>query len=108
MTANTKTFAFGQLETDGDTWFLVKPDGFLLLDAALSDISLEHKMVSVVGKMGFPPSNPAVLKLIVEKIVSHDNIAVRAFDIFQSAPGGSQDDHWLRAERELLGLSTTD
>ena len=96
--------AFGQLESDGDTWFLVKSDGFVLLDAAIADNALDHKMVSVVGTMGFPRSNPGVLKLIVDRIASHAAIATRAYEIFESGQGGSTDDHWLRAERELLDM----
>lgn len=104
MTTNSRIFAFGQLEEDGDTWFLIKPGGILLLDAALSDNTLEHKTVSVVGKMGFPPSSPGILKLIVENLVPHDDIAIRAFDIFKSGTGGTQDDNWFRAEGELLKM----
>lgn len=36
--------------------------------------------------------------------VSHDMIAQRAYDIYLSGAGGSQDDNWHRAERELRGL----
>lgn len=99
-----KTLAFGQLESNGDTWFLVKPDRFVLLDAALADNALEHKVVSVVGTMGIPPSSPGILKLIVDRIVSHDAIARRAYEIFEADRGGSSREHWLRAERELLGM----
>ena len=100
----TRTLAFGQLETDGDTWFLVKPDRFVLLDAALADNALEHKVVSVFGTMGVQPSSPGILKLIVERIASHDAIARRAYEIFESDRGGPSSEHWLRAERDLLGM----
>jgi hypothetical protein len=36
--------------------------------------------------------------------VTHDMIAKRAYEIFVSGKGGSQDDNWSRAERELRGL----
>jgi hypothetical protein len=62
---------------------------------------LEHKTVSVIGRMGIPPSSFET-KLIVEKLVTHEEIASRAFDLFNSGAGGSQDDQWFRAERELL------
>jgi len=104
MTASEKTLAYGTLEENGDTWFLMRPDRMILLDLALSDLSLEHKTVSVIGKMGIPHSAPGITKLIVEKLVSHDDIAIRAFDIFKSGAGGSQDDHWFQAERELLNM----
>jgi hypothetical protein len=35
---------------------------------------------------------------------SHDQIAHRAYEIWQSGKGGSQDDNWFRAERELRGM----
>ncbi len=104
MTANSRTFAFGTLEETGDTWLLIARDRVILLDLALSDLSSEHKTVSVIGQMGIPPSAPGILKLIVEKLDSHDDIAIRAFDIFKSGAGGSQGDHWFRGERELLNL----
>ena len=34
---------------------------------------------------------------------SYDQIAKRAYEIWQSGKGGSQDDNWYRAERELRG-----
>ena len=101
---STKTLAFGQLEEDGDTWFLMRSNGILLLDAAISDNSIEHQIVSVAGTMGFPPSNPSVRKLIVDQIATHDAIAKRAYEIFQSGQSGSSTDHWLLAERELLSM----
>jgi Protein of unknown function (DUF2934) len=39
----------------------------------------------------------------VKREVSREQIAKRAFEIFASGKGGSQDDNWLRAERELKG-----
>jgi hypothetical protein len=55
--------------------------------------------VSVVGKLGIPPSAPGITKLIADRIIPHDAIAIRAFDISKSGAGGSQDDHWFQAER---------
>jgi hypothetical protein len=40
----------------------------------------------------------------VKKVVTHDMIAVRAYEISCSGAGGSEFDNWLRAERELRGL----
>jgi hypothetical protein len=34
--------------------------------------------------------------------VSHEQIAIRAYDLFLQDRGGSEVDHWLRAEQELL------
>jgi hypothetical protein len=100
-----KTFAFGTLEADTDTWLLASND-VIALDINLLenfDSSLEHKKVSVIGTMGIPPSFPDI-KLIVEKLASHTDIAIRAYNIFRAGTGGSSNDHWFRAERELLGL----
>jgi hypothetical protein len=104
MTENSRTFAFGTLEETGDTWLLIARDRVIPLEVALSDLSLEHKTVSVIGKMGIPPSAPGITKLIVEKLATHDDIAIRAFDLFNSGAEGSQDDQWLRAERELMNM----
>jgi hypothetical protein len=35
---------------------------------------------------------------------TYDQIARRAYEIWQSGKGGSQDDNWLRAERELRAV----
>jgi hypothetical protein len=37
------------------------------------------------------------------RAVSHDEIARRAYEIWQSGQGGSDYDNWVRAERELRG-----
>lgn len=34
---------------------------------------------------------------------TQDQIARKAYEIWQSGKGGSQDDNWYRAERELRG-----
>ena len=39
----------------------------------------------------------------VKREVTRDQIAKRAFEIYASGKGGSQDENWLRAERELKG-----
>jgi len=107
MTTDTRTMAYGNLEEDGDTWFLMRPDRLILLDVMFAiENSLEHKSVSVIGKMGSPSSAPAMTKLLVDRIVPQDAIAIRAYDIFRSGARGSRDDHWFQAERELLGQST--
>src|SRR5262245_21778856 len=109
MAPNSRTFEYGMLDNNTDTLFLRKPDRFVLLDVPFPfDFpSLRHKAVSVIGTMGVPPGAPGITKLIVDKLVSHDDIERRAYGIYQSGRGGSADGNWLRAERELLGLSTT-
>jgi hypothetical protein len=101
MTTNSRTFAFGTLEETGDTWLLIARDRIIPLDVTLSDLSLEHKTVSVIGEMGIPPSAPGITKLIVEKLVTHDDIAKRAYEIYKGHEG-SADENWFRAERDLL------
>jgi hypothetical protein len=101
-----KTFAYGKLEADTDSWLLAS-DHVIALDVNLLksfDGSLEHQTVSVVGRMGMPPGSPGITKLIVDRIVSHEAIAIRAFDFFKSGSGRSQDEYWYRAENELLGI----
>jgi hypothetical protein len=101
--ASEKVFAYGILESDTDTWLLRRPAKFILLDVPFPfDLSLVHKDVSAIGTMGQPPSAPGITKLLVEKLVGHEAIAVRAFEIYSSGHGGSSEDNWLRAERELL------
>ena len=103
MTLDPRTFAFGTLEENGDTFLLITQNRLILLDINLSDLTLEHTTVSVIGHMGIPPSS-GMLKLIVEKLASHIDIAQRAYEIFESGRGGSADENWIQAERQLLGM----
>ena len=101
---NSKTFAYGTLGASTDTFLLSGREHVVLLDIPFSfDSSLENKTVSVIGTMGVPASSTAT-KFIVEKIAGHDAIARIAHEIYQSGHGGSADDNWFRAERELLGI----
>ncbi len=69
-----------------------------------------HQRASVLGHIGErsltgdPNSFPRVRSLIATKAVLQSDIALRAFNFFQSGHGGSALDNWLRAERELLGV----
>lgn len=64
--------------------------------------ALDRQAVSVVGHQAEPErGNPHI---IAERIVSHAAVAVRAYELHQSAPGSSPFENWLRAEHELLGL----
>jgi hypothetical protein len=104
MKEQFKTLESGILFETGDTWLLEKPNQFISLDmGSLIPSSLLHKNVSVIGKMGIPPSS-GELKLMVEKITSHDDIAKRAYALFESGANGSANDQWYLAERELLGV----
>lgn len=39
----------------------------------------------------------------ITQTVGRDEIAMRAYTIYLSGQGGTELDHWLQAERELLG-----
>jgi hypothetical protein len=107
MTTSSKTFAYGKLAADTDSWLLVA-EQIIPLDVNLLDSFdslLEHQIVSVAGTMGIPESAPGITKLIVEKLASHDEIKRRAYEIYESGQPGSAAEHWLRAEQELLNLS---
>lgn len=72
--------------------------------------SFHNREVSVLGHMGtrpispHDPFSPKLPSLIVTRLVFHEDIRFRAFEIYQ-AEGGTDFDNWLRAERELLALS---
>jgi hypothetical protein len=96
--------------------FLLKPPGPVnFIDVTLegnllqtvNESGFNHKMVSIFGRMGerVITGSVTVPSLIAKQVVTQQNIAVRAFEISQSGGSGSALDNWLRAERELLGLS---
>jgi hypothetical protein len=69
----------------------------LLADPVLregNDVTLSGEMVV--------PTMSNERKLIAEKIISHDAIRGKAFEISRTARAGSDVDNWLLAERELL------
>jgi hypothetical protein len=102
MDTGQTIIAHGRLGENGDTFFIAS-EHMLLIDAHfLVDPLLMGKTVSVIGRMGIPPSAPGITKLLADKIVAHEAIAIRAFDIFKSGAGGAQNDNWLQAEQELL------
>jgi len=43
-------------------------------------------------------------KAAVPRVITRDDIAKRAYEIYASGTGGSETDNWYRAERELRGL----
>ena len=47
---------------------------------------------------------PKIAKAAAPKVVTYDQIAKRAYEIYRSGAGGSETDNWHRAERELRGL----
>lgn len=82
----------------------------VLRQAQFEEAALNHKRVSLLGHIGDrslggdPDDSNRVKSLIASKVVLQNDIALRAFSIFESANGGSTIDNWLRAEKELLGV----
>jgi hypothetical protein len=52
---------------------------------------------SPIPKVAAPAAQAAA------KVITHDDIARRAYEIWASGQGGSEFDNWTRAERELRG-----
>ena len=50
-----------------------------------------------------PIAKAAAAATPAPKIITHEMIAVRAYEISQSPACGSEYDNWIRAERELRG-----
>ena len=78
------------------------PDASLVV----TDVTDRNERVSIAARL----ATPVELKqhdqltdptLVAEKIAKFEAIQARAFEIFQ-VEGGSAEDNWLRAERELL------
>ncbi len=57
---------------------------------------------TTVRNTSIPPKAPAVVP--AKKAITHEAIAIRAYEISRSGMGGSEDQNWLQAERELKGL----
>lgn len=87
-------------------------DRLLLQEAHGSDVpilcfagenahELDRQVVSVVGHKA--DAEGADQPIVAEKVVSHEAVALRAYELHQSGSGGSASENWLRAERELLG-----
>lgn len=50
-----------------------------------------------------PVRNTTIPKAQPKREITYEMIAKRAYEIHCSGNGGSQDDNWFRAERELRG-----
>ena len=56
------------------------------------------------GSTSTPVRNSAIPKIAQGKRdITHEQIAIRAYEISQGPGAGSPDENWLRAERELRG-----
>lgn len=53
-----------------------------------------------VRKTTVPKTAAAVAE---PRVITHEMIAQRAYEIWQSGTGGSEFDNWVRAEKELRG-----
>lgn len=96
----TLTMAEGQL-------VLVAAEGRYLLDvhgSLVADRQFHGRRVSILGYQGeqTPASAAAVTSITVMKLVSHDAVSLRAYEIYESRLGGCAVDNWLRAQWELL------
>jgi len=104
VTFSTDGF-FVQFEDSGR---FIDLSGDAVVQPDFNENTFNRQRVSVVGHMGTrsimgePDASPRVDSFIAKRIVLQKDIAVRAFEIFQSRSGGSTLDNWLRAERELL------
>jgi len=47
---------------------------------------------------------PKAVAMPARPVVSRDAIAIRAYEIWRSGKGGSEQQNWAQAERELKGL----
>jgi Protein of unknown function (DUF2934) len=87
-----------QFTTDN---FLLAPDesgggqDFVDVDFGFQDETLNHQRVSILGHMRDGT-------IVARKVILHQDIASRAYGIWESGDGGTDLDNWLRAERELL------
>ena len=102
-TTEPRIMDYGTIRASTDSWLLVREEVRLLHIPFDFDPSMEGETVSVIGRMGTPEGSTHT-QLIVEKMALQDDIAAHAHGIHKSGHGGSVEDNWLRAERELLGI----
>ena len=109
-TAQNQVF-WGTLTSDTDNFLL---DNFrivdLFLQPDLETFVIDNKLnqrqqVSILGHLGVDPRLGLEEVIIAEKVVSQNDIAMRAFEIYKSGHGSSAFDNWLSAERQLLGIN---
>ena len=103
---------WGTLFSDTDDFLLEGPTGIPTkvdffadkpeLETLVTNQGLDrHQQVSILGHMGVDPRLGLAPCIIAENIVSHNDIALCAFEMHKSG-GGSAFDNWLLAERQLL------
>jgi hypothetical protein len=124
MPRHRRMIFWGTLSSDTDDFVLQLPQGSselceiganllmkvdLFMQPGIEEFVIEnrldqHQEVSILGHLGVDPRLGPGDHIVAEKITSHDDIAVRAFEIYQSGHGQSAFDNWLSAERQLLGV----
>jgi hypothetical protein len=119
MEATGQSIFWGTFSSDSDEFLLLeKPAGpFVQVTYSPQSITDDdqrrvglladlQKQVSILGHMGEPVMTELgkLPSIIAEKLVSHEDVAIQAFDIYRSGRGRSALDNWLLAERQLLGI----
>lgn len=59
---------------------------------------ITETVISPVRSTPIPKVTPA------RRVVTHEEVSMRAYEIYLSGTGGTSEENWLRAERELNGL----
>lgn len=102
------TKVYGQLQEEDTTYFIKTgnvPHGQLqlLYPKELADQMAGYRgqYVSISGELSKKNKADTFATLSIQKIVSHDQIGQRAYELSQQNPD-SHEDNWLRAENELL------
>jgi hypothetical protein len=122
METTEQRIFWGGFSSDSDEFLLQQPPGTgPFVQVSYSPVAITdqdqrrvgsladlHRQVSILGRSGEPvPTELGRLpSIIAEKIVSQEDIAQRAFEIYKSGQSGSTLDNWLLAERQLLGVSS--
>lgn len=96
----TLTMAEGQL-------VLEAAEGRYFLDvhgSFVADRQFHDRRVSILGYQGeqTPASEDGAASITAMKLVSHEAVSQRAYEIYESCRGGCAIDNWLRAQWELL------
>ena len=97
----------GMLTTTDDRLLLQAAEHPYFLDVCSSlvvDSRLHEKKVSVLGCLGEPTQSveAAGRSIVAMKIVSHEAVSRRAYEIHESRPDCCAIENWLRAQQELL------
>jgi hypothetical protein len=67
------------------------------------ELSTRQRLVTVLGPVESRPSRGVEQPwVIAEKIAVHGDIADQAYKLYLGGAPGSAEDHWIRAENELL------